>query len=516
MDDLTTDETLPLLKDSNPRPSELLLDFVMGEPLRNRYEASKGDPDDSCLLTSEVLRSENSESYPDLLECVKEAGASFVSLYQPTIYRRSLLGGDNPSTRTTRKRKKMSKSIPRGGEQQQQAPKRRRKRERKTNSRMPAYADGNGGFLSKTAVEEATPEKALPIFKIMDRSINFDQGFAKCPSLYSFLRSWVQDDPSRTIPSPGLSEYSLFALQNASDASAPKHQSRLVETTQTKGPEETTTIPASLSSPPDSKENDMQSKETKSLPEDMADEPVNPPEEPRLEDDTPKTNDTTSSIVIDDAVNPPEEERLVDDTVNPVNPPEESSLVDDTPKTDSTTSSIVIDDTVNLPEEARLIDDTANNNGVDSSITKEQTVRDDRLSAPNPASCPDEESDIPKKVTTNYLLDGMVVAVDDSSKHPKSADDKSKEITEASPPSAAGQETMNLLALLGEQSSSSTGGGEKTSDDGSALPRKEMETKSLLNDLVNRSIRVRSSSCKATAKKLAAAKQSLRRKGVLI
>jgi hypothetical protein len=60
----------------------------------------------------------------------------------------------------------------------------------------------HSGFISQKDIEESIPETASAVFHILDRRVNLD-AHSSWASLYSLLRSWVQDDPHRQIPPPG-------------------------------------------------------------------------------------------------------------------------------------------------------------------------------------------------------------------------------------------------------------------------------------------------------------------------
>ncbi|GKY95268.1 hypothetical protein MPSEU_000489000 [Mayamaea pseudoterrestris] len=52
-------------------------------------------------------------------------------------------------------------------------------------------------------IEDSMPDNASSVFHLFDRRVNFDHHAADA-SIYSLLRSWVQDDPHRMIPTPGV------------------------------------------------------------------------------------------------------------------------------------------------------------------------------------------------------------------------------------------------------------------------------------------------------------------------
>jgi hypothetical protein len=77
------------------------------------------------------------------------------------------------------------------------------KRARKTSPAMEPYAGQHNIELTEKQIAAAIPENASAVFHVMDRRVNIDQHSSN-PSMYSLLRSWVQDDPYRRIPPPGL------------------------------------------------------------------------------------------------------------------------------------------------------------------------------------------------------------------------------------------------------------------------------------------------------------------------
>ena len=57
--------------------------------------------------------------------------------------------------------------------------------------------------VTKELIEDAMPPAASSVFYVFDRRINLDN-HPEDASLYSLMRSWIQDDPHRIIPNAGL------------------------------------------------------------------------------------------------------------------------------------------------------------------------------------------------------------------------------------------------------------------------------------------------------------------------
>ena len=263
---LRCSESLPDESQTHPKPTELLLDFVMGEPLRKRYEASKGDPDPKELLTDETIP-ENS-LYPLPAELKKKrsknkksnnATASSSSAgtirkrkrkkrgepniiqhyYRPTCYQTSLIP-----------KEKSQNDKMKADEMKLQQQRLRRKRPRKSKPRkMPTFMTTTTSTTTKTVkanddranaisddndsqqekekqetTKEATQSNThdeptkddaslSPIIQVLGRRVNLDRQRNSSPSLYSLLRSWVQDEPHQEIPPPRLTQYSLWAYK---------------------------------------------------------------------------------------------------------------------------------------------------------------------------------------------------------------------------------------------------------------------------------------------------------------
>ena len=75
--------------------------------------------------------------------------------------------------------------------------------------------------VTKELIEDAMPPAASSIFHVFDRRINFDNHPADA-SIYSLMRSWVQDDPHRIISNVGMEmlsgdEYILVAAPDDDD-----------------------------------------------------------------------------------------------------------------------------------------------------------------------------------------------------------------------------------------------------------------------------------------------------------
>jgi hypothetical protein len=85
---------------------------------------------------------------------------------------------------------------------------------------MKPYASKRVIELTQEQIEAAIPENASVVFHIMDRRVNFDQ-HSENPSLYSLARSWVQDDPCRSIPRPSLYDF-RFEILPAAEIAQPK------------------------------------------------------------------------------------------------------------------------------------------------------------------------------------------------------------------------------------------------------------------------------------------------------
>jgi len=60
-------------------------------------------------------------------------------------------------------------------------------------------------------IEESIPEDASSVFHIYGRRVNFDM-HKKDASMYSLLRSWVQDDPFRKVPAPGSDPTQMYRV----------------------------------------------------------------------------------------------------------------------------------------------------------------------------------------------------------------------------------------------------------------------------------------------------------------
>jgi hypothetical protein len=69
-------------------------------------------------------------------------------------------------------------------------------------SQQPLSAPSQIVAITKEEIEEAIPDNASCVFHVMDRRVNMDL-HSKGASLYSLVRSWVQDDPYRQMPKPG-------------------------------------------------------------------------------------------------------------------------------------------------------------------------------------------------------------------------------------------------------------------------------------------------------------------------
>lgn len=72
--------------------------------------------------------------------------------------------------------------------------------------------------VTKEHIRKAIPKEASAIFHILDRRVNFD-AHEEDATMYSLLRSWVQDDPFRYVPPAGsnLLEYISLSSQRRVD-----------------------------------------------------------------------------------------------------------------------------------------------------------------------------------------------------------------------------------------------------------------------------------------------------------
>uniref|UniRef100_A0A7S1Z5I9 Uncharacterized protein n=1 Tax=Ditylum brightwellii TaxID=49249 RepID=A0A7S1Z5I9_9STRA len=76
-------------------------------------------------------------------------------------------------------------------------------------SHTPLTSSSNEGKKSK---DSSSNQDVSNIFNVLDRRMNFDSFDDANISLYSLIRSWVQDDPYRQLPIPGSNLLSLVSL----------------------------------------------------------------------------------------------------------------------------------------------------------------------------------------------------------------------------------------------------------------------------------------------------------------
>jgi hypothetical protein len=214
---LEADETLRDESAYRPRPTTRLLTFQVGAYERPGNTTSWSKADVRALLSEEslapvvvdaiigpsnalVTKAETRSQMAGNVQ--RHIDYSSPAVYQGFFFhnsRRSTMCNASESTSPKTKfkaNKKVSKS---------KKDLRNRKQARRSSPRILPYADQDVEYLTKQEIAAAIPESASAIFHIMGRRVNLDQHTPNS-SLYSLVRSWVHDDPYRTIPPPSLTE----------------------------------------------------------------------------------------------------------------------------------------------------------------------------------------------------------------------------------------------------------------------------------------------------------------------
>lgn len=220
---LQSHETLGDEEESRPRVTASLLNFKMGNGTRAPWD----NRDESSLLTDEKLPPINSDNALNKNGGANKEGGfsggqnieinrSIIDYSGPVICKALFpqeAAGSKESQNTVQHDLCHSQI-----ENHENKPKRRRKN---SPAIEPTCASQQIKELTESQIAAAIPENASAVFHIMDRRINFDH-HSSDPSVYSLLRSWVQDDPFRKIV-PSLSDMCRMA------ETSPPGERRLVD-----------------------------------------------------------------------------------------------------------------------------------------------------------------------------------------------------------------------------------------------------------------------------------------------
>jgi hypothetical protein len=214
---LEADETLRDESGYRPRPTTRLLTFKVGAYERPGNTTPWSKVDVRTLLTEESLAPVDVDAMmgqSNALETKVETRSQMVgdvqrhidysspAVYQGLFFQTSLRSTmcKTSESKYPKARFKASKKVSKS-ERDLRNP----KQARKSSPRILPYADQDVEYLTKQEIAAAIPESASAIFHIMGRRVNLDQHTPNS-SLYSLVRSWVHDDPYRTIPPPSLTE----------------------------------------------------------------------------------------------------------------------------------------------------------------------------------------------------------------------------------------------------------------------------------------------------------------------
>jgi hypothetical protein len=214
---LEANETLRDESAYRPSPTTRLLTFRVGAYERPGNTTPWSKADVRALLTEESLAPVDVDAIIGQSNALETKGESRsqmagdvrrrIDYSSPAVYQGLFFQNSRRSTMCKASESKSPKAKSKANKKVSKSKKDLRNREqtRKSSPRILPYADQDVEYLTKQEIAAAIPESASAIFHIMGRRVNLDQHTPNS-SLYSLVRSWVHDDPYRTIPPPSLTE----------------------------------------------------------------------------------------------------------------------------------------------------------------------------------------------------------------------------------------------------------------------------------------------------------------------